>query len=313
MTTLGGSHPSLENGRVCPFLGMTDDAQTALAFPSNWNCCYHCKPHRSVQLEHQRVYCLSRNYKNCAAYRQAPNHALPREFRNRSLARIRMGDRIWKFAMALIFSVLLILPGYFFADQIGAFLKTDVLEPLVEPFSYPAAVAVSTGPTLESAPSATPGVPSSTPTATRSITFFSDGPRLATAAALEVTPTITRIPHDMGTLIGINYLFKIHRVIRGENLDLLAYVNGTTTAAIIAVNYQLAIPLRVHQIMVIPVNQTDVSDLPLFEPYRVTEDTTTEILAEQLGVDADLLQYYNGLGTSVQLLADDWIVVPREK
>ena len=158
-----------------------------------------------------------------------------------------------------------------------------------------------------------PDAPTTRATATPVSVFFSDRPVLATSVAAQVTPTITRLPRDMGNLIGINPLFKIHRVKRGENLNVLAFANGTTSAAIVAVNYHLTTPLWAQQIIIIPVNQTDVSDLPPFEPYRVTEDTTTATVAEQLGVDADLLQYYNGLDTSDQLLADDWIVVPREE
>ena len=80
---------------------------------------------------------------------------------------------------------------------------------------------------------------------------------------------ITRVPRDIEALIGINYVFKIHRVKHGEKLELLAHANGTTAAAVFAVNYHLTTPLKVQQVIILPVNQIDVSDLPPFEPYRV--------------------------------------------
>ena len=127
------------------------------------------------------------------------------------------------------------------------------------------------------------------------------------------TATITRIPQELETLIGLNYIFKIHRVKQGESLDLLAQINGTTTAALFAVNYQLSTPLKAQQVIILPVNQSDVSGLPPFEPYRVAEDTSLATLAAEQGVDPTQIQFYNGLGNSDQLHAGEWIILPREK
>ena len=314
MTTSISNYPhSLEKARICPFLGLADDAQTALAFPSDWNCCHRCKPVGSIRLDHQRTYCLGPDHIHCTAYVQAPGHTLPRDLRNRYPPRIYIGNRVWKFILASGFLALIVGISWLFQAQIGAFVRANFLDPLAQPSSYPTSIPVYETPSPESRPSSTPGLPTLAAPSTQPSTFFSDASVVVPSLAAQVTPTITRMPHDMDTLIGINYIFKIHRVQHGENLELLAQRYGTTSVAIIAVNYHLTTPLWVQQVIVLPVNQTDVSELPAFEPYRVTEATTTERLAEELGVGGDLLQSYNGLGTSDQLVPGEWIVVPHEK
>jgi hypothetical protein len=57
----------------------------------------------------------------------------------------------------------------------------------------------------------------------------------------------------------------------------------------------------------------DVSGLPKFEVYRVTEDITVEKLAAQLDVAPDQLRDYNAFGENEMLMAMEWIIVPREQ
>jgi succinylglutamate desuccinylase len=66
-------------------------------------------------------------------------------------------------------------------------------------------------------------------------------------------------------------------------------------------------------VVIIPVNQSDVSDLPQFEAYQVTESITIEKMAAQLNVDPDQLRYFNHLEPGDELMAKEWIIVPREK
>ena len=314
MTPLGGSHPSLENVRVCPFLGMPDDAQTALAFPSNWNCCHHCKPAAAIRLEHQRHYCLSPGHKNCPVYLQPAGQALARELRSRSPARRLAGGALWKVFLALFLGAL--AAGFLlgFGPSVVRFFSLGFPE---LPERLPLAVHTPAPPPLSPSPGAL-----ASPTAAR-LPVGALPTHLPTLVAGASTPsatpgpqptaTITRIPQGLETLIGLNYIFKIHRVRQGESIQLLAQTNGTTTAALFAVNYQLATPLRPQQVLIIPVNQPDVSDLPPFEPYRLAQDTSLEALAAELAADPTQIQFYNGLGNSDQLYAGEWIVVPREE
>ncbi len=59
------------SGVTCPYLGISDDAETALAYPSPWNCCYRRGTSAPISLEHQRNYCLATNYAGCPIYLQS--------------------------------------------------------------------------------------------------------------------------------------------------------------------------------------------------------------------------------------------------
>jgi LysM repeat protein len=117
----------------------------------------------------------------------------------------------------------------------------------------------------------------------------------------------------MGEWIGVNYIFVIYRVKQGWSIERLAAHYDTTAAALMAVNYRLITPLYPGQLIVIPINQVDVSGLPQFEAYQVTEDISLEELAERLSVDPFQLQYFNGFGMDEQITAREWIIVPRER
>ena len=307
----GGVHSRLENPRICPYLGLADDERTALAFPSDWNDCHHCKPLSSIKLDHQRTYCLSPNYRSCTAYQQPPEQALPRDLRNRGPVRPWLGKPVWTILLTLLILVL-----------IGAVVLNYL--PAVGPFSLPGSLEIPGLPGATQTPSPPPVSPSpervGSPTAamlpsgglpTHLPTLSAEASTPSVLPSAQPTATITRIPQELETLIGLNYLFKIHRVRQGESLDLLAYANGTTVAALFAVNDHLSTPLHPQQMIIIPVNQSDVSGLPPFEPYRVVEDTSLAALAAELGADAAQIQFYNGLGNSDQFHAGEWILVPR--
>jgi len=315
MTVQPGSiYPSFDNPPTCPFLGLEDDEKTALGFPSDWNNCHRCKPVTPVKLDHQRLYCLNLNHKNCIVYAQPQGNTMPRELRNRYPAQAQGGVQIWKILLTLVILGLFISLGLFYYPQIRSALPLESLDFVVQATAPAAELPVEVTPSPELSPTTTasPQPASSTPTQVVP-TLFIDDPVLVTTIAIQASPTITRIPRDIETLIGINYIFKIHRVTHGENLETLAFLNGTTIAAIFAVNYNFSAPLWVDQVIILPINQTDVSDLPPFEPYRVTEDISLEDLAIKLDADPDQIQYYNGLGSSNQLREREWIIVPREK
>ena len=52
----------------CPFLGLFDDAETTLAYPSKANHCHRLQTPVGVDLAHQGEYCLSRNFPQCYVY-----------------------------------------------------------------------------------------------------------------------------------------------------------------------------------------------------------------------------------------------------
>jgi len=66
--------------KVCPYLGLLQDSQTTLAFPSPSNLCYHAKPLASPNLEYQREVCLTgRPHTLCPVFARSELAPLPPE------------------------------------------------------------------------------------------------------------------------------------------------------------------------------------------------------------------------------------------
>jgi len=107
--------------------------------------------------------------------------------------------------------------------------------------------------------------------------------------------------------------FIILRVDPGESLARYATRFNTTDAAIRAVNYDLPPVLPPGWILVIPMDITDISGLPAFEPLEVqTGGMTIEALAVELGVGVEDLYRYNDIQPGRIMQAGEWLLVPRE-
>lgn len=86
----------------------------------------------------------------------------------------------------------------------------------------------------------------------------------------------------------------------------------TSLEAILAVNPDLVIPIRIDALVVIPIKVLNPAGLPKLEPYQVTHDKVTiSMLAEQLKTDLSLIVSVNGLEVSEELIYGNWVLVPR--
>jgi len=63
----------------CPFFGLNDDITTALAYPSELNCCYRAKPNAVPKIDYQSTNCLTQKYIGCAMLRENLEMPLPVE------------------------------------------------------------------------------------------------------------------------------------------------------------------------------------------------------------------------------------------
>ena len=72
--------PKLEK-RICPHLGLLEDEQTCLAYPSRWNICHHAQPASAVGLEHQRMICLLPAHTSCPVFQSEEAMPLPEQLR----------------------------------------------------------------------------------------------------------------------------------------------------------------------------------------------------------------------------------------
>ena len=111
-----------------------------------------------------------------------------------------------------------------------------------------------------------------------------------TASETSIIPT--RIdPHLIETLIGDSPPLIIHKLLEGEGYIWLAQslieLKMPSKRLITTCLY----PRRVNTILVIPVNTSDVTELPQFSAYMIEgEITTIEKMAELLKIDVELLK-----------------------
>jgi LysM repeat protein len=65
---------------VCPFLGLLDDAETRVVYPSTANCCHRANPPAYVLPEHQSLHCLNSHHRTCSVFLSGAGKPLPEEF-----------------------------------------------------------------------------------------------------------------------------------------------------------------------------------------------------------------------------------------
>jgi hypothetical protein len=290
-----------ENGnrknQVCPFLGLEDDSATALSYPSSHNFCFHKRKAVPVKSEYQRKYCLTINHVGCEEYNRKTNTFFPISPRINRLLGVRkiIGKaRIW---IILIFIVIVIL------------ITLLVVIGGLSVFGLPG------NPMAQSIPVSLTGVLQQTPTDLPVQIQNTPSPTLLVMASpllpIETfAPTIVS-PHVLETPIGVEHQLVIHRAQAGESLMSIASRYWTTVDAIQAVNYYLPSPLRIDWLIIVPINQTDVQGMPVFEAYQVKTAISVRTLALQLPVDPAVLELYNGFGNSEFLSPGDWVLVPH--
>ena len=286
-------------GQVCPYLGLSDDSETALYYPSSLNHCHRAKPATPVKSAYQGSCCLTATHSECRVYQQEPGIPLPPDLRNRqhgSAQRKRSKVLFW-----VILFVLVILGLPIWQSLLNGLFRFAGWE---HPVGETAPILLTVTGDL------TPPVDPTLVQDTSTPTFLPSSPS-PTWTVVTSTPTVVSF-HALETPIGSNkYQFIIHRVLQGESLILISNHYRTTVEDIQLVNYYIPTPLLVDSLVVIPVNRTDVSGLPVFEAYRVEKEIPVEDLAKQLSVDPAVFKYYNGLQDGQVLRADEWVLVPH--
>ena len=301
--------PSNSEGLVnqfCPYLGLKFDPKTWMGYPSPLNYCHRVKPLAIPQFEHQRSYCLTKKFIDCPIVYGSPGQKMPKTIRSQSdqRATVKRIIRIEVLVGLLLTSIIL---GAIFWNQI-----TAAIPQIGNIRSNKAQIITTTLTTMTSSPT------------------FAVSPTFTSSATLENSPTPTHTPIPstetpsppsatmespvlaLETPIGQDIQFIIHEVIPGESLELYARDYNTTVEAIRAVNYNLPSFLPLDWIVVIPFNTKVVSNIPLFEPFEVTETVTVEALADLLSVDLTELRRYNRIPTGYTLSPGEWILIPRE-
>lgn len=255
---------------ICPHLGIAEDPQTSLAYPSEWNLCQRSRPALSARLDHQRTTCLLPGHTACPVFLSEDLKPLPAHLRKSQPSH---GSRkwVWLFVVMVLIGLGLWVawrssPGLamLFPDKPVSF---ETAQPASTQASYPVAITLSPVPTVRSTLSqATSSPPTSTP-----VQVATSTPEKNCGYALE-----EGIELEQHSLI-------LHQVTYGESLDMLALNYDTSLQAIQALNYFLPTPLWADIVVIIPVGSTEVDDLPIFEPVLVTEPVISlDLLSRQM-------------------------------
>ena len=149
---------------ICPYLGLIDDPDTCLAFPTERNSCQRTVPVESISLEHQSAYCLTYKYTECSIYMGKTTPAInadrAREKRNRFL---RQGCVLIWLAVVVVGVVALIpiLNNYQKPDPTNSpHTNSDQVLPV-------GAVNSPTGAVLSPSPTLAPALPTVEPSPTK--------------------------------------------------------------------------------------------------------------------------------------------------
>jgi hypothetical protein len=237
----------------CPNLGIIDDPATYSAYPTRMNVCYHVRPIQTPKINHQRIYCLQSSYIHCPVYKAQPGGKMPQEIeeKTRKLSPI-MRRRLISGGIAVI---LIAIFAWFGFGSPWIATMVEEIPPTVTPPEV-------TSPVTGLAPIGA-DQPTQTPSPTQAVPTPTDPPP---------TPTREDPILALGTPIGDEIQFIIHRVEEGETLQIFADQYNTTVEAITAINHNLIVPLWTNWLVIIPLNISDVSDLPAFEASQVDQE-----------------------------------------
>ena len=272
--------------QLCPYLGLRDDSDTAFSFPSTANHCFRLIPVTAVKLDHQREFCLSGKNPLCEVFRGEPGRSKKR-FKDvvHRPRRVRQLIRNWLFwlfptliIMASIFGLVLIKPGRDLTSSPG--------------------INSEKTPTMLIESTKTPPLSTQVPSPSATVVVSTSTPTMVVVRALDIP-------------IGIQNPLVIHQVREGESMSFLAKHSNTTEEAIISLNYNLSLPLWPKVVIVIPLNQVYVNNLPLFEPYRVTEAISPQALAANFSIDIEMLMVYNLVDPEYVFTVGEWVLIPH--
>lgn len=274
---------------TCPFLGLINDSKTRMSYPSNQNHCHHARPVACPGLTHQQEFCLSADFGKCAVFQSALNQPMPERIGAAVKKQLPVKRLIWMGAlMAAVITV---------AGAVVWFLQPGGL--FARPTNTPTVTATTT--------------PTMTPTVTLTVTASST-PQVASptpSQAVILTPT-PPARHTLETPFGSGRQFIIHRVDSGESLDLLVAKYKTSSAAILAVNYNLKPALWVYSVVVIPTGGGDIGGVPPMTAQPVEKaDTSMKDLAAHYKVDVALLCALNDLPADYRFQEDEWVLIPH--
>jgi len=131
---------------------------------------------------------------------------------------------------------------------------------------------------------------------------------------INATPTFTPIIEvDLRLALtepfGPDQAYILHKVMPGESVPFIESLYLTSSEVIRKAN-RIEGSVRPDQILVIIINQTDPSGVPLFGVIYISDEISVDDQAMQLGVQASDLIYYNSLESDELITPGGWIIYP---
>ena len=294
---------SLHN--TCPHLGLSKDTKSFSAYPSARNVCHHVSPISTPAFIHQQKYCLSSNYLNCPIYNNPSGQKIPKSIKSYKRGFFNLEKR--RKSIVVISAVIVIVVTGIIINSLPGI---DLINFVSQPENTPQRNHLELNQNISQTHQKTATNISSIETITKTYTE----PPPTPTQMLTSTPTKKDPVLALDTPIGDENQFIIHRVKEGESLQIFANLYNTSVDAIRAVNYDLIAPLWIDWLVIIPLNTTEVSDIPTFEPYQVeTENIALKDLSEELSIPLEDLVLYNNLDAEHVLHQGEWLLIPKER
>jgi len=294
---------SLHN--TCPHLGLSKDTKSFSAYPSARNVCHHVSPISTPAFSHQQKYCLSSNYLNCPIYNNPSGQKIPKNIKSYKRGFFNLEKRR-KNIVVISAVIVIVVTGIIINSLPGI----DLINFVSQPENTPQRNHLELNQNISQTHQKTATNISSIETITKTYTESPPTPtQMLTSTPTERDPVLA-----LDTPIGDENQFIIHRVKEGESLQIFANLYNTSVDAIRAVNYDLIAPLWIDWLVIIPLNTTEVSDIPTFEPYQVeTENIALKDLSEELSIPLEDLVLYNNLDAEHVLHQGEWLLIPKER
>ena len=302
---------------ICPFLGLASDSETCYVFPNRGNYCYRVDTAQPVSFAHQEKMCLGEEYPQCPVYRDKGETPFPSELRGEGLD----PDFYKRFSWWKIGLVVIVSAATF------AFLWFKGMIP-ISPTSTPS-LEMSTQTKVyvidnQEAETLFPPQEESTPlpssfTLTPTITLTSTltlTPTITLTSSITPTPTdlptITPTPGPVfGTPFGDQKQYVLHNVIDGDSLGNLAYLYDTSVEAIRkASDIRSGKDAWPGDLLVIPIGQSDPSQVTCFMPLYLERKTSIYDLSARYAVTVKDIRFYNDLGDDEYIPAGRWLIIP---
>ena len=286
-----GKAPEPDN-QLCPHLGRSEDKDTAIRYPSEFNRCYAVEKAFQPVISHQDDYCLAGKYISCPVLLHGSSAP-------ESLAVIRREKiehrKTRRFSTPAILLVVLAIAG------LAIVLAGNGLN-----------MAGWSLNSLFTAPTDTP-VASGIPVSEAMPTFKVDHTSTPTDMAVTATYTLpVPVVRTTEVSFGSNPALLIHVINVGESFANIAQNYDTSLQAIRAVNTTPLDKFQVGSFIIIPVGTEEISgQVPALGVYQVgMTDTEVRTLANELAMEVEILCRYNGLKPDDIVKSGSLLVVP---